>query len=74
MTNIIKSDKLNNILSKMLDKSINNASYQVKQLQGGTLGDVQLVTGLAQTIDNEKIPYKVVWKKQKKWEIGRAHV
>ena len=68
MTNIIKSDKLNNILSKMLDKSINNASYQVNQLQGGTLGDVQLVTGLAQTIDNEKIPYKVVWKKQKKWE------
>lgn len=68
MTNIIKSDKLNDILSKMLDRPINNASYQVKQLQGGTLGDVQLVTGLAETFDNEKIPYKVVWKKQKKWE------
>jgi hypothetical protein len=68
MTNIIKPDILNIILSKMLDKSINNATYQIKQLQGGTLGDVQLVTGLAQTIDNEKIQYKVVWKKQKKWE------
>ena len=68
MTNIVKSEILNTILSKMLDKSIIDASYQVKQLQGGTLGDVQLVTGLAETVDNEKIPYKVVWKKQKKWE------
>jgi hypothetical protein len=68
MTDIIKFDLLNIILSKMLDKSISNATYQIKQLQGGTLGDVQLVTGLAQTIDNEKIPYKIVWKKQKKWQ------
>lgn len=68
MADIIKFDLLNIILSKMLDKSISNASYQIKQLQGGTLGNVQLVTGLAQTIDNEKIPYKIVWKKQKKWE------
>ena len=50
MTNIVKSEILNTILSKMLDKSIIDASYQVKQLQGGTLGDVQLVTGLAEKI------------------------
>jgi hypothetical protein len=68
MTNIIKLDILKISLGKMLDKSISNVTYQNKQLQGGTLGDVQLVTGLAETFDNEKTPYKIVWKKQKKWE------
>lgn len=68
MTDIINLDKLNIILSKMLDKPISNATYQNEQLRGGTLGDVQLVTGLAETLDNGKTPYKIVWKKQTKWE------
>jgi hypothetical protein len=68
MTNIIKLDILKIILGKMLDKSISNVTYQNKQLHGGTLGDVQLVTGLAETFDNKKTLYKIVWKKQEKWE------
>lgn len=56
------------VLSKMLDKTVISATYETKQLQGGTLGDVQLVTGIAETVDLEKLPYKVVWKKQKRWK------
>jgi hypothetical protein len=64
----IESEMLTRILSKMFSKTIRHASYQTKELQGGTLGDVRLVTGAAITVDGEKLPYKVVWKKQKKWE------
>ncbi len=56
------------VLSKMFGMSINCANYQTKQLQGGTLGDVRLITGIAEATDSRKIPYKVVLKKQKKWE------
>ncbi len=56
------------VISKMFSKTINLVDCQTTQLQGGTLGDVQLVTGMAETIDGGKLPYKVVWKKQKKWE------
>ncbi|MBE5965405.1 MAG: GNAT family N-acetyltransferase [Lachnospiraceae bacterium] len=55
-------------ISKMLGKTINLADYQTKQLQGGTLGDVRFVTGMAETVDGDKLPYKIVWKKQEKWE------
>ncbi len=68
MTNIIKHDTLNIVLCKMLDQPISFATSHNEQLQGGTLGDVQLVSGLAQTFDNEEISYKVVWKKQNRWE------
>jgi len=40
--------ELNLILSKMFKKEIINANYQVKQLQGGTLGDVKLISGDAE--------------------------
>lgn len=56
------------VLSKMLSANIISASYQTKQLQGGTLGDVRLVTGMAESINRKKLPYKVVLKIQKKWE------
>lgn len=56
------------VLSKMLDKTIIHADCQIKELQGGTLGDVRLVTGMAETSDGENLPYKVVWKTQKKWK------
>jgi hypothetical protein len=52
----------------MLGKAITRAEYQTQQLHGGTLGDVQLVTGTAEIAGGDKLPYKVVWKKQKKWE------
>ncbi|MDF2588972.1 MAG: aminoglycoside phosphotransferase [Anaerocolumna sp.] len=64
----IKAETLSLVLSKMLNKTIIHASYQTKQLQGGTLGDVRLVTGFAKTTTGETLPYKVVWKKQNKWE------
>jgi hypothetical protein len=33
------------VISKILGRTISYATYQDKQLQGGTLGDVRLVTG-----------------------------
>ncbi|MCX7615740.1 MAG: hypothetical protein N2Z65_08305, partial [Clostridiales bacterium] len=64
----IKAETLAHVLSKMLSADIIRASYQTKQLQGGTVGDVRLVTGMAETIEGKKLPYKVVLKIQKKWE------
>jgi len=37
-------------------------------LQGGTVGNVSLVTGIAETADGEKLPYRIVLKIQKKWD------
>ena len=56
------------ILSKMFGKKIINADYRTQQLKGGTVGDVKLVTGIAEADNGEKLPYKVVLKIQKKWE------
>lgn len=68
MNNADEYEILTYVLSKMFGKTIISATYQTKQLQGGTLGDVRFVTGIAETVDSEKLPYKVVRKKQKKWE------
>lgn len=65
---LIKTEILALVLSKMLDKTIIRADHQLKELQGGTVGDVRLVTGMVETSDGENLPYKVVWKTQKKWE------
>lgn len=51
----------------MFNKDIITAKYQTKELQGGTLGDVQLVTGMAETVNGDMLPYKIVLKTQKKW-------
>lgn len=64
----IRFDTLTHTLSKMLGKNIIRADYQTKQLHGGTLGDVQLVTGIAETTGGERLPYRVVLKIQKKFE------
>lgn len=64
----IKTNTLTLVLSKMLGASIIHAEYKTKQLHGGTLGDVKLVTGTAETKDGKKLPYQVVLKRQKKWE------
>ena len=64
----VKPEILVLVVSKMLGKTIIRADYQLKELQGGTVGDVRLVTGMAETSDGENLPYKVVWKTQKKWE------
>lgn len=62
------ADTLVPVLSKMLKSNIIHASAQTIQLQGGTLGDVRLVEGLAKTADDSELPYRVVLKSQKKWE------
>lgn len=70
----IQIETLRLVLSKAFSKNIVNATYKAKQLCGGTLGEVQLVSGFAETVDGEKVPYKVVWKTQKKmgalWRPG----
>ena len=55
----------------MLGMEIIRADYQTEQLHGGTLGDVRLVTGTAESADGAKLPYRVVRKTQKKWERHR---
>jgi hypothetical protein len=41
----VKPEILALVLSKMLDKTIIRADYQLKKLQGGTVGDVRLLCG-----------------------------
>ena len=59
---------LTSVLSKMLDVDVTNADCQTKQLQGGTIGDVQLISGTAEAATGGKLPYRVVLKSTKKWE------
>jgi len=66
--NDVKPELLKLVLSKMLDKTVLHVDYQLKELQGGTIGDVRLATGMAEISDGEHLPYKVVWKTQKKFE------
>lgn len=61
-------EKLKKALKVMLGSTINNVTYEFEQLHGGTVGDVKLISGLAQGEDKKEIPYKVVLKTQKKWE------
>lgn len=58
---------LKRVLSHKFGSEVIHADYQTKQLHGGTLGDVQLITGMAETTGG-KLPYSVVMKTQKKWE------
>lgn len=58
----IKLEALITALSKMFDKNIIRADYQIKELKGCS---VKLVSGDAETFDGEKLPYKVVHKIQK---------
>ena len=55
-------------LCNMLNTEIKQADFQTTQLHGGTLGDVQLVTGNCETADGRTMPYKIVSKTQKKWK------
>jgi thiamine kinase-like enzyme len=55
------------VLSKMLNAEVTGAEHTASGLHGGTLGDVRLIEGTAETAGG-KLPYKVVLKTQKKWE------
>ncbi len=65
---MVHRETLLRVLCQMLGKRIVESDCQTRQLQGGTLGDVQLITGTAQSIDGEQLPYKLVWKTQQIWE------
>lgn len=64
----IELKKLIYALNKQFQTSIISTNYQTMPLQGGTVGDVYLVTGIAETVDGKKLPYRLVLKTQKKWE------
>ena len=61
-------ENLTHALSKMLDTEIVNADCKSTQLHGGTVGDIQLITGDCEAADGRVIPYKIVLKTQNKWE------
>lgn len=62
------------IVEKAYDKSISTLEYKIKELQGGTLGEVRLVSGTARSVQGEDFSYRIVWKTQKKWNrIGDAN-
>lgn len=65
---IIKLEMLIYALSRQFKMDIIYADFQTTQLQGGTVGNVYLLTGIAETADGEKLPYRIVLKIQKKWE------
>lgn len=61
-------ETLINVLAKKFGESISDATFETTPLHGGTLGDVELVHGIAKSADGKEIPFKVVRKTQKKWE------
>ena len=64
----LTKEKLMEVLSKMFGTKIINVDFRSEQLRGGTVGDVRLITGIAETDVGAKFPYKIVLKVQKKWE------
>ena len=64
----INSDTLVRALSSALPAKITRAVYSAEQLKGGTVADVLLISGTAETDSGEFLPYKIVLKTQKKWE------
>ncbi|WP_168123695.1 aminoglycoside phosphotransferase family protein [Paenibacillus sp. HB172176] len=63
----IQIDSLIQALSRCFEKDILSADWQMMPLHGGTVGSVQLVTGIAEAADGEQLPYQIVLKIQKKW-------
>jgi len=55
-------------LSKMLGVNVIHADSKSTDLHGGTVGNVQLLEGVAVGEDGEQLPFKIVCKKSQKWE------
>lgn len=64
----IKFETLIYVLGRCFKRDIISADFLTTSLQGGTVGNVHLVSGIAETTDGEKLPYQIVLKIQKKWE------
>ncbi|MCL2499114.1 MAG: aminoglycoside phosphotransferase family protein [Defluviitaleaceae bacterium] len=65
---MVKEETLYKVLGKKTGAEVIRASFNESELQGGTLGDVRLVKGEVEIAAGDLLPYKVVWKTQKKWE------
>lgn len=63
----VDMETLKVVVGKMFDTDIDSATVDMKELQGGTVGDVHLVSGVAETNDGRTFAYEVVLKIQKKW-------
>ncbi|MFD2699101.1 phosphotransferase [Paenibacillus shunpengii] len=64
----IKIDALIHALSQQFKTHIISTDFQTISLQGGTVGNVYLVTGNADSMDGDQLPYHIVLKIQKKWD------
>jgi hypothetical protein len=64
----MKFETLIYALSQRFKTNIISADCQTIPLQGGTIGNVNLLTGIAETADGDKLLYRIVLKIQKKWE------
>ncbi len=62
------SETLIKVLRKALGQEIIEVSFETEQLKGGTVGEVMLVYGIARSLEGRELPFKVVYKRQKKWE------
>ena len=59
---------LKSALRTMFGGEIIVTSCQVQPLKGGAVGEVRLITGLADTATGSQQPFRLVQKTQKKWE------
>ncbi|MET3941634.1 hypothetical protein ABIC22_004446 [Paenibacillus sp. PvP094] len=63
----IKSETLNAVLRRRFKREIISADYKTMPLHGGTVGNVNMVTGVAETSEGEKLSFRIVLKIQKQW-------
>lgn len=59
---------LKKALSNMFNVPVLKVTSNITKLHGGTVGEVQLIEGLATTDEQKELPYKLVHKIQKKWK------
>ena len=59
---------LKTALNTMFRSEAHVIDCQGRPLNGGTVGQVRLITGLAQTADAGRLPFRLVEKTQRKWE------
>jgi hypothetical protein len=63
----IRSIHLNQALTHKFQTEIQSSTYTSTALQGGTVAQVELIEGIAITLEGLQHPFKLVKKTQKKW-------
>lgn len=61
-------ETLYQVLKQYFKQDVITVEYDTTTLHGGTVGNVSLVTGTAETADGQNLPYRIVLKIQSKWE------